>query len=773
LRSKLTNNTSGTVGRKKPDQSDLKNQEKVSGSQIKPIKISKSKLIGYIDDLVGVVLISIGLMTLGGIIIPSLAGGMLTTWVDFLRQFLGWGVLWIVFAFVVIGLWFISRRHNFEKTGLTPIPGRDIQTITHSHTKPKIQWGKIFALEIAAFSSLALLAVLGGLSVTRAEAGMDGGVVGWGLANLVTKIFMPLGLIGIAWVYLLLGILFIWGVLAGTGLWRSWVTAINQSRNTQSTSLPPDDEQKLVIDQRPIPAFEEQKQNTKAPRQQYIPPEFRKKLPLEMHEEKFDLGSYQRDENLPPLDLLVLDQASRPDEKSINQTAGLIEKTLAEFGIPATVLGYRTGPTVTQFAVEPGFVEKEKGNANGENAKQKVRVSQIASLQRDLALALAAERLRIEAPVPGRPYVGIEVPNTRTMAVRLRAVLESKDFIQVNTPLAIALGRDVSGQPVVADLTTMPHLLIAGTTGSGKSVCIAAIAICLVMNNTPENLRLVMIDPKMVELQRFKGLPHLLGDVETKIERIAGVLRWVVVEMERRYRLLDSTRSRNIDSYNKKLVRRNAERLPRIVVMIDELSDLMMSAPDQTEHNLVRLAQMARAVGIHLIIATQRPSVEVVTGLIKANFPARIAFNVTSSIDSRVILDTVGAENLLGRGDMLFLPPEASSPVRSQGVIVTDLEIQKVIAYWIKHKGSVENKDKAPWDQLLEEESVFSDRDELIEKAIKLLRGSDRASTSMLQRKLRIGFPRAARLMEELEELGIVGPAQPGFRDREVLLRDE
>jgi S-DNA-T family DNA segregation ATPase FtsK/SpoIIIE len=450
----------------------------------------------------------------------------------------------------------------------------------------------------------------------------------------------------------------------------------------------------------------------------------------------------------------------------------LIEKTLAEFGIPAKVVGFRVGPTVTQFAVEPGFVEK---GANGdEAARMKVRVAQIAGLSRDLALALSAERLRIEAPVPGRPYVGIEVPNTRSSVVRLRPVLESEAFYKSGSPLAIALGRDVSGQPVVADLSSMPHLLIAGTTGSGKSVCIAALTACLAMNNTPEDLRLVMIDPKMVELVRFNGLPHLLGKVETNLERILGVLRWVVTEMDQRYKLLEEMHARNLDSYNRKVRRRKGgQPLPRIVVMIDELADLMMSAPDQTEPVLVRLAQLARATGIHLVVATQRPSTDVVTGLIKANFPARISFAVASSIDSRVILDSAGAETLLGRGDMLFLPPEAAAPMRCQGVMVSDQEVERVITFWQDAQALAEEDAEAPWEALLAEEQSLSGQDDLVMKAISIVRTSRKCSASMLQRRLRIGFPRAARLVDELEEMGVVGPSQGAGRDREVLIDPE
>jgi S-DNA-T family DNA segregation ATPase FtsK/SpoIIIE len=290
------------------------------------------------------------------------------------------------------------------------------------------------------------------------------------------------------------------------------------------------------------------------------------------------------------------------------------------------------------------------------------------------------------------------------------------------------------------------------------------------MNNAPEDLRLVMIDPKMVELVRFNGLPHLYGKVETDLERILGVLRWVVAEMDQRYMALEQSRSRNIDTYNRKARRRkDGQTMPRIVVMIDELADLMMSAPEVTEHSLVRLAQMARAVGIHLVVATQRPSTDVVTGLIKANFPARMSFAVASSVDSRVILDTAGAESLLGRGDMLFLPPEAGSPVRVQGVWVTDQEVEKVISFWQKTYEKTEAS-PPPWDEMLEQEAVLADRDELVEKAIEIVARTQRASASMLQRQLRIGYPRASRLMDELEELGIVGPSQGGGREREVLV---
>ena len=461
--------------------------------------------------------------------------------------------------------------------------------------------------------------------------------------------------------------------------------------------------------------------------------------------------------------------------------------------MPVNVLGARVGPSVTQYQVEPGFIERP--GPDGASKQWKVRVAQISSLADDLALALSANTLRIEAPVPGESYVGIEVPHRRTTAVSLRPVIESEGFQRLNSPLAVALGRDVSGGAVAADLGKMPHLLIAGTTGSGKSVCIASIVTCLAVNNTPDDLRLVLIDPKMVELVRFNGLPHLFGKVETDLDRITGVLRWVTREMDRRYKLFETVGARNLENYTRHIGKKStAERLPRLVVLIDELADLMMRAPDETERTVVRLAQMARATGIHLVVATQRPSTDIVTGLIKANFPARISFAVTSSIDSRVILDTVGAESLLGRGDMLFLNPEASAPVRIQGCFVSDREIDRVVSYWREQAaengdaepdvleatdpnegsaGEAAAPEHAPWDMMLARESVVEDKDGQIEQAIAIVKKYGTASASLLQRKMRIGYPRAARLMDELREMGIVGREQTGGKTREVFVRGD
>ncbi len=722
-----------------------------------------ARLQRFLWDIGGVVILAFALMTLLGLMLPELTRGVLLSWwSEFLWVWFGWGAIWVVIGIGGIGLLLLRYRY---------ISGSSLDRPDQSL---KINWWRVMALEIAALTSLALLAALGGTSLARADAGLDGGRTGWGLSYLVGAILAPFGLSGTIWRVLLFGFIFGLFLFLGLGLGSVFLKWAQRQARMSSLAQGLDGDPETGISGAPL-----QRQEVTSvvaasrKKRRTLPPEFRKKFRLETDEEGRGGESVARDDRLPPLDLLVNEQNVRPDERDINMTAGMIEKTLAEFGIPSRVVGFRVGPTVTQFAVEPGFVEKAPAGNEGDTARQKVRVSQISALARDLALALSAERLRIEAPVPGRPYVGIEVPNARTSVVRLRPILETDLFYRLNSPLAIGLGRDVSGQPVLADLARMPHVLIAGTTGSGKSVCIAALTTCLVMNNTPEDLRLVMIDPKMVELVRFNGLPHLLGKVETDLERILGVLRWTVAEMDHRYRLLEATRSRNLDSYNRKARRRKGEEpLPRIVVLIDELADLMMSAPEQTEPALVRLAQMARATGIHLVVATQRPSTDVVTGLIKANFPARISFAVASSVDSRVILDSTGAESLLGKGDMLFLPPEAPAPVRSQGVMISDPEVERVITFWQKAIQQ-EEPEPPPWEEMLSQEAVLADRDDLIESAIDVVRESQRASASLLQRRLRIGYPRAARLVDELEKLGVVGPGQGSGREREVLIDPE
>ncbi len=577
----------------------------------------------------------------------------------------------------------------------------------------------------------------------------------------------------------------------------------------------------------------------------------------------------------------VLESGTDVDVNSagIRERVEVIEHTLDSFGAPATVVEINQGPTITQFGVEPNYVVLRGGK------RTKVKVGKIAGLADDLALALAARSIRIQAPVPGKGYVGIEVPNSAKALVSLRDVMESDEYGKMKSPLKIGLGQNVAGQPIVADLAAMPHLLIAGTTGSGKSVCVNGLIACLLVQNTPDDLRLVMVDPKRVELTGYNGVPHLAAPVVVDMDRVIGTLQWALREMDNRYKLFAGVGARNITEYNKKRRRdANTNKLPYIVIIIDELADLMMLAPEDTERSITRLAQMARATGIHMVIATQRPSVDVVTGLIKANFPARIAFAVASSTDSRVILDTTGAERLLGQGDMLFQSPDAAAPVRLQGCFVSDGELQKLISYWqtarrtqfigvtsnerqatssegpvimptpnldsasttvsptsrtrpgraadvpppVVHLNPPEPAGGPPppqrrapqiptapaggeirndefgmtnserpagspsqpsmthpadgitqqplWEalQAMDDEASNGngEDDDLLPEAIALVRSLNKASTSLLQRRFRIGYTRAARLMDALEDAGIIGPPTGTSKAREVFSAD-
>jgi len=492
--------------------------------------------------------------------------------------------------------------------------------------------------------------------------------------------------------------------------------------------------------------------------------------------------------NLPKIeDLLEPGSEQELGDTQIREQVEVIEHTLESFGAPATVVEINQGPTITQYGVEPNFIQQRSGR------KTKVKVGKIASLSDDLALALAAKSIRIQAPVPGKGYVGIEVPNSAKALVSLRDVMEAPEFEGIRSSLRIGLGQNVAGQPIAANLTQMPHLLIAGTTGSGKSVCVNAIIACLLLQNTPEHLKLVMVDPKRVELTGYNGIPHLVAPVVVEQERVVGTLQWAMREMDNRYKRLAELGTRNIAEFNKKAANNGEETMPYIVIIIDELADLMMLSPEETERSITRLAQLARATGIHMVIATQRPSVDIVTGLIKANFPARIAFAVASSTDSRVILDTTGAERLLGQGDMLFQSPDAAAPIRMQGCFVSPRELDGIIRYWQGARRTsisttttsgdaqpgetetgvpVEEQPHAQplWEEMKEiEEEAARYSDDLIPDAIALVRRLDKASTSLLQRRFRIGYTRAARIMDVLEEDGIIGPPTGTSKARKVL----
>ncbi|MDM5338126.1 DNA translocase FtsK [Fictibacillus enclensis] len=477
----------------------------------------------------------------------------------------------------------------------------------------------------------------------------------------------------------------------------------------------------------------------------------------------FEQTEEEHNENylLPSMDLLVrptsTGQHKERQYSASKSNAKKLEKTFESFGVKARVLKVHLGPAVTKYEVYPDVG---------------VKVSKIVNLADDIALALAAKDIRIEAPIPGKSAVGIEVPNQEVATVTLREVLESSQYQKQTSKLAIGLGRDISGEPIFAELSRMPHLLVAGATGSGKSVCINGIITSILMRAKPHEVKMMMIDPKMVELNVYNGVPHLLAPVVTEPKKAAQALKRVVSEMERRYELFSHTGTRNIEGYNEGIRRANNESdakqptLPYIVVIVDELADLMMVASSDVEDAIIRLAQMARAAGIHLIIATQRPSVDVITGIIKANIPSRIAFSVSSQTDSRTILDMGGAEKLLGRGDMLFFPSGTSKPTRVQGAFLSDQEVEKIVEFVIGQQKAQYQKDMIPTE---EAQVTMEVEDDLFPEAVKLVVDMQTASVSMLQRRFRIGYSRAARLVDAMEAKGVIGPYE-GSKPREVLL---
>ena len=455
----------------------------------------------------------------------------------------------------------------------------------------------------------------------------------------------------------------------------------------------------------------------------------------------------------PPTSLLAPPKGTgRPDEKVLKEGARRIEELLADFGVEGKVVRMHPGPVVTLYEVEPG---------------PGVKVSRISSLADDLARGMKASRIRVQAPIPGAGTVGVEVPNPKPSVVYFREVVESESFQSSTSPLTLGLGVDISGRPFCADLARMPHLLIAGATGSGKSTCLNTIIASILFKAGPEEVRFLMIDPKMLELSPYNDVPHLLSPVLTEPRKAAAALRWAVGEMERRYQVLAKHTVRHIADFHRKSPP-GEEPMPYIVVVVDELADLMLVMGPEIEDSLARLAQMARAVGIHLVVATQRPSVDVITGVIKANFPSRIAFQVASKVDSRTVLDRHGAEKLLGRGDMLFLPPGSPEPVRLHGAYISDEEVERIVK-WVRGQGPRTAQLEFPEEDAPEVE----DWDPLFEKAVRLVVLHGQASASLLQRRLKIGYARAGRLMDQLEAAGIVGPPVDGGRPREVLVGEE
>ena len=468
--------------------------------------------------------------------------------------------------------------------------------------------------------------------------------------------------------------------------------------------------------------------------------------------------TYDRPYHFPSLDILAKGKGSQSNGEEVAQNAMMLENVLSNFGITAKVVNATQGPTVTRYEIEP---------APG------VKVSRIVNLTDDIALNLAAQHIRMEAPIPGKSAIGIEVPNKTTEAVHLRDVLDCSDFKDARGGIPVGLGKDIAGKPVITDLAKMPHLLVAGTTGSGKSVCVNTLISSILFSRKPEEVKLLLIDPKMVELSIYNGIPHLMAPVVTDMKKAAAVLRWAVREMEARYKAFAASGKRDIKSYNEAHPK---AAMPLIVLIIDELADLMMTAPDDIEESISRLAQMARAAGIHMVLATQRPSVNVITGSIKANVPSRISFAVGSQIDSRTILDMAGAEKLLGKGDMLFAPIGANKPIRVQGAFISDDEVEHLVEFVkAQRKPEYDNTvtqeaEKETEKESSEENDIY--RDELLERAVNLVMESGQASVSMLQRRFRIGYTRAARLVDTMEDLKIVGPSM-GSKAREILMSPE
>lgn len=491
-----------------------------------------------------------------------------------------------------------------------------------------------------------------------------------------------------------------------------------------------------------------------------MPPPKKGTLPEEMILNKpLDMGIWE----YPPFSLLTENKEKKRDTGDVKRIAGTIERTLQSFGVKAQVAEINVGPSVTQYAIR---------------IPEGTKLTKITTLSNDLALATEAPggQIRIEAPIPGRNLVGIEIPNKSLEFVSLRTMLESKKMQETKSKLAVPLGLNVSGEPVVADIARMPHTLIAGTTGSGKSVMVNAFIASILFRSSPSEVKFIMIDPKRVELTGYNGIPHLLSPVIVEADQSVSSLKWALKEMDKRYTKFAEAGVKNIDSYNELA---GFQAIPYIVIVMDELADLMALAPVEVEDCIARLAQMARATGIHLVLATQRPSVDVITGLIKANIPCRIAFNVSSGIDSKVIIDGPGAEKLLGKGDMLFVPPDQAKPARIQGTFVSDQDVKRLVNF-IKAKGIPVEYTSEVIEQavnikgrggVMAAGSSDGGHDELFEQAVRMITQHDKASASLLQRRLQIGFNRAARLLEQLEEAGVVGPAD-GSKPREVLVRN-
>jgi len=728
-------------------------------------------------DIVGWILFFLALLTILSFI--SAQQGTLTEWwISLLAQTFGWGMYVVPLFFGGLGLWLILRRFEERLPKIDPeqivgvIAGFFIALMT-LHLVVSFVWPQIDFYRLG-------------------QGSVGGGLIGALMLDVSVKALGKPGttiLLILAWLII---VTFVAGISPADAV-RLLAERSEKRRTAGQQNLPPWDEQlSLPPDTRtvtgPLTGAKILGGTTDATPSKTA--RGRKKQEDALHInvasrpsngngnggiefEHVSMAVGTQSWRLPSV-VDVLEEGSEQyySEDLIRKQVRSIEKTLESLGAPVRVREINQGPVVTQFGTEPLFITSRTGRTT------KVKVSKITSLADDLALALSARSIRIQAPIPGKGLVGIEVPNEEPSVVSLRDIMESEAFGKLKGRLRLGLGQDVSGQAVAADLRAMPHMLIAGATGAGKSVCVNAVIAALLLQNTPDTLRMLMVDPKRVELTQYNGIPHLLSPVIVDVERVVPALKWVMREMDSRYRRFAQVGARNIEDFNQRIGKTSGETpIPYITVLVDELADLMLQSPEETERVLCRLAQMARATGIHLIIATQRPSVDVVTGLIKANFPSRVAFAVASSVDSRVILDMPGAERLLGRGDMLFMPPDVSQPLRLQGAFVSDHELDRLIHFWRTATEPGKSPEQADFpgpmatsyaDEIVpaqpalfpdfEEETHLASQfeDELLPTAVEVFLAENRASVSLLQRRLRIGYTRSARLVEQLTDMGIV-----------------
>jgi S-DNA-T family DNA segregation ATPase FtsK/SpoIIIE len=699
-------------------------------------------------DIIGIILAVIGIITL--LSLSTAQTGKLTNWwVSFLINGLGWGAYMLPACLVIIGLWLLLRK---------------ISKI------PQISSERVIGFILGFFNLLAWFQLL---------ISGQGGKIGTGIISYFQMWFGKPGTIVALVAWMLTSLILLLDLsMADVSKWTDEkVKRINlQLGKIIKEQREKSKKAKEALRQTATPASENLSSTSQAGSITSQASLAKNQIPgTDISTEQ---GQSQKHSWVLPDPIRILSPITKAplNEEVDKHRARVIEETLKSFSTPAHVVEIRRGPAITMFGVKPDYIETRNG-------KTLVRVSNIVRLQDDIAMALQATQIRIQAPVPGKDYVGIELPNGDIDPVSLLEVIQSPAFTNHKGALKFGLGKDVSGRPAAADLTSMPHLLIAGATNSGKSVCINAILAGFLMTLTPDQLRIIMVDPKRVELTNYNGIPHLLAPVIVDADRVVGALQWMMREMDMRYHKFSDAAVRNIVEFNAKQASHGHEILPYLLLVIDEMADLMMLAPDETERSITRLAQLARATGIHLILATQRPSTDILTGLIKANFPARIAFAVASGVDSRVILDQPGAERLLGRGDMLFQAPDAPAPVRLQGTYVSDQEINALVHFW--HQQALMNKSpeqpdqavsfthqtNAPFKQepLWEELQKDPDEDPLTNEATAIIRQEGRASISLLQKKLRIGYTRSARLIEKLEEKGIIGAPDPQTQVRAVL----